>query len=469
MRAGKVLLLVVVLTVGAGLQTAVAVRDHISLGARGCHVFGRRFEGPSFAFESRAALDLPTAASLRVENAFGRVKVRAGVPGKAEVVLGKVVFLAQRERALELADKLQLLAQVEGNELRVRTNRQDFEHGPFQNVGIETNLEIVVPPGTAVHVSNEHGAVEVADAARLDLTSSFDDVRVERVVGDALVKVQHGNVELIAVGGALSVEARHGGVQVREAVGALKLDLEHGDADVQGSAGVEARLRHGNLKAEHVAGGLNVRGEHAGVEAQGVAGAVDVETAYRDVSLREVTGDVRVVSQHGELLAHGVQGSVHAELQFGSAKLERVRGLADVQVEHGGVIARSLASGARVRASGEGVEIEDFSGPLQVSARRADVELTPAGALVDALEVDVEHGGVTLIVPSGSRGQFDAQAERGEISVRDVPQLHVTTENPERATGQLGEGGPVVRLRTRHGDIALEGRAVLASEDGTPE
>ncbi len=469
MRAGKVLLLVVVLTVGAGLQTAVAVRDHVALGAAGCRVFGGRFEGPSFAFESRTTLDLPSPATLRVENAFGRVKVRAGVPGKAEITLGKVVFMAQRERALELADKLQLLAQLEGNELRVRTNRQDFEHGPFQNVGIETNLELIVPPGTAVNVSNEHGAVEVADAASLDLISSFDDVSVARVAGDARVKVQHGNVEMIAVGGALSIEARHGGVQVREAVGALKLDLEHGDADVQGSAGLEARLRHGDLKAEHVAGGLTLRGEHAGLEAQGITGGVDVETAYRDVSLRDVTGDVRVVSQHGELVAHGVQGSLHVELQFGSAKLERVRGLADVQVDHGGVTARSLAGGARVRASGEGVEIEDFSGPLQVTAQRADVELTPASALADALDVDVEHGGVTLIVPSGSRGQFDAQAERGEISVRDVPQLHVTTDNPQRATGQLGEGGPVMRLRTRHGDIALEGRAVLAREEGTRE
>ncbi len=464
MRAGKVLLLVAVVCVGAGLQTALAVRDHISIGAAGCRVLGGRFEGPSFSFESRQGVDLPAGASLRVDNAFGAVKVRAGLAGKAEITLRKVVFLAQETRAKELADKLQLTAVVEGNELRVRTNRQEFEHGPFEDVGLETDLEITVPSGTAVTVSNEHGTVEVADAASLKVDSSFDTVTAERVAGDAQIKVRHGNVDLKVVGGAVTIEARHGDVAVHDAGGRLSLDVEHGDSDVQGSGALEARLRHGNLKAERVAGALSARGEHAGVEARRVTGAVDVETSYRDVTLRDVTGDVRVVSQHGEVDAQNVGGALRVEAQFGSVKLERVTGLADVQVEHGGLTATALDGGARVHASGEGVEIDGFRGALEIKAQRADVSLTPAGALADPLSVEVEYGGVTLIVPAGSRGQLDAQAERGEISVQDIPGLSLSSKAPERATGQLGEGGPAITLRAHHGGIQLEGRPLQARD-----
>jgi DUF4097 and DUF4098 domain-containing protein YvlB len=468
MRAGKVLLLVAVLCVGSGLQTALALRDRVSLGAAGCRVLGGRFEGPSHAFESQTAVDLPAGARLRVDNAFGAVKVRVGDAGRARVSLRTVVYLFQQEKAKELADKVQLAATLAGDELHVRTNREEFEHGQYANVGLETHLDLVVPPGTPVTVANSHGAVELTDVASADVDASFDSVRVERVSGAAHIKVRHADAYVAAVGGALSLEGRHGDAEVRDAGAPLTIDVEHGDVTLLRTGAVEAKLRHGDLKAEQVQGTLTVRAEHASVEGDDVRGAADVETAFRDVGLRRIAGDVRVIARHGDIELEDVSGRALAQLKFGGVKLLRVKGAADVEVEHGGLSAEALESGARVRASGDGVTLDGFRGAVEVRAQRGDVSLTPTGAIVDNVFAEVENGGVTLVVPGGSRGQVDAQAQRGEIALIELPGVSMSSGDPERASGVLGGGGPALTLRTRHGDIRLEGRAAQALQVEPP-
>jgi DUF4097 and DUF4098 domain-containing protein YvlB len=458
MKAGKVLLLLAVVTVGAGLQTAVAVRDHLSIGAAGCRVMGGRFEGPSFSFESTASVALPPGASLRLDNAFGAVNVRTGQAGQAHVRLRKVVFLRDEARARELADQVRLSADLEGSELRVRTNRDDFAHGRFEEVGLETHFDVELPPGTPVVLANEHGAVDARDVAAARIEASFDPVRLERVAGDAQVKARHADVVVSGVSGALTLEARHGDVEVRDAAGRVSLDVEHGDVALLGAGATELQLRHGDLKAERVGGALRVRGEHAGVQAAEIDGAVDVETGFRDVTLRGVRGDVRVASQHATVSAEDVSGTLHAEAAFDDVKLTRVKGRVEVQVEHGGVRAEALEGGAGVRASGDAVTLDGFRGPLQIDVRRGDVTLTPAGALADDVAATVTNGALTLVVPAGSRGRFDGRAERGEVTLADVPGLSLVAGDDERVEGVLGGGGPTVTLRTRHGDLRLEGR-----------
>lgn len=464
MRAGKVVLLVAVVAVGAGLQTAVAVRDELSLGAAGCRVMGGRFRGPSFSFESSAAVELPPGATLRLDNAFGAVKVRAGQAGRAQVSLRKVVFLPDEARARAFADQVRLSAVLEGSELRVRTNRDEFAHGPFEDVGLETHFEVELPPGTPVALASEHGAVDARDVAAADVEASFDDVRLERVAGDAQVKARHGGVVVAGVGGALTLESRHGDVEVRDVAGRVDLDLEHGDVTLLGAGATEVQLRFGDLKAERLRGALRVRGEHAGVQAAEVDGALDLETGYRDVALRGVRGDVRVVSQHAAVRVEDVSGTLHVEAAFDDVTLARIAGRAEVQVEHGGVHAEALAGGASVRASGDGVTLDGFRGALQVDVQRGDVTLTPAGALADDVVATVANGALTLFLPAGSRGRFDAQAEHGEITLADVPGLRLSGDGSERAEGVLGGGGPAVTLRTRHGDLRLEGRAAPGTQ-----
>src|SRR5260370_27905795 len=205
--ARKIGLLFLILGLGAGLETAWSIRNRIDLGPEGCRVLGGRFYGPSWTFEEEVRQAVPAGARVEVQNAFGSVRVSAGSPGEVKVSLRKLVFLPAEERAREFAGRVVARALVEGDVVRVSTNRDEVGRG--DRVGLETHLDLRVPPGSAVVVRNEHGQVKVEDVARADITASYDGVEVSRVAGGLDLKSRHGSVGVSGVGGDLTLDARY--------------------------------------------------------------------------------------------------------------------------------------------------------------------------------------------------------------------------------------------------------------------
>src|SRR5712691_9958055 len=185
MKGAKIGLLLVILAFGSTVETAWRVRNRLGMGAWGWHVLGGRFYGPSFTFNAGQAETVAAETPVEVENAFGGVKVVQGGAGEVRIALRKVVFLGTEDKARAFADRIQLQARREGGTLRIGTNRAELEHvaGLEPETGFETHFDLVVPPGTAVKVTNAHGPVDVSDVARAEVSSSFDTVRVARVAG----------------------------------------------------------------------------------------------------------------------------------------------------------------------------------------------------------------------------------------------------------------------------------------------
>lgn len=466
MKAGKVVLLLGVLAVGASLEIAVAVRDRLPLGALGWRILGGRAYGPSFSVEEQREVELPAGAGLRVENAFGAVQVRGGDGKVIKVRLRKVVYAEDEARARAFAARVLLTDVHQGNLLRISTNRSALDPGEVERHGLETHLELELPAGVRLEVQNEHGSIDASDVASARLVTSFESLHVSRVHGDVQVEARHGDVEARAIEGALELSLRHGDAQVQQVRGRAKIDLEHGDLSVEDTGELELEYKRGDATVRGLHGRLLLRGEHASLDASDVEGVVDVETAFRGVKLRNVHGDVRVVNHHGSVDAQDVTGAVHAEAAYDDVKLARISGAVDVAVEHGDLDAEGLAAGAKVSAVGDNVTLDGFKGPVEVQARRGDVSLTPDGPLLAALSVRTENGGIVLVVPNGSRGELDAETQHGDIEVQDLPGVTADAEsagNHGHARGRLGDGGGALTLRTRRGDIRIEGRTPAES------
>src|SRR5260370_502152 len=122
--------------------------------------------------------------------------------------------------------------------LLILTNGTDLERasGAEYEVGFETHFDVVVPPGTAVKVHNEHGAVDVTDVARAEVSGSFDTIRVERVGGPAEIEARHGDVQARGIKGDLKVTNRHGDVTVEDIDGHATLDVRHGEGSAKRAA-----------------------------------------------------------------------------------------------------------------------------------------------------------------------------------------------------------------------------------------
>jgi DUF4097 and DUF4098 domain-containing protein YvlB len=454
MKARKLGLLILILGFGGVVETAWQARAHVSLGPEGCRVLTGRFQGPSFTFEAQDRRDgLAAETSLEVENAFGDVSVTRGEPGVLRLTLRKVVYQPDEARARAFADSLRASVSVDGARVRVATNRREMEQRS-DDVGFETHLSLVVPPGTAVKVQSEHGRVDVEDARSADVSASYESVRVERVAGAASINSRHGSVTARGIQGTLDLQSRYGDVEIEDVTGKSTLGVEHGDLRARRTGTLLLKLQQGNLEADDVGGDLEVDGSRAGVTARGVRGAARVETSQRDVRLERVAGATKVRSDHGALSASELGGTLVARVRFADVRADGVSGFVDLELEHGGFQGKSLRQGARVKGSGDDVVIEGFRGALEINVERGGIRLVPEGALSDAVTATASNGGVSLELPAGSRCDIEASSERGEVSV-DVPELRASDSGATRFKGQVGGGGAAVKLLARHGDVSV--------------
>jgi DUF4097 and DUF4098 domain-containing protein YvlB len=463
MRASKLGLLILILAFGGAVETAWSVRQHLDLGPAGCRVLGGRFYGTSFSFDEHQRREIPPGTRVEIVNSFGAVETSLGEPGNAEIALQKVVFLDTQERAREFADELRLTIESDGSVLRVSTTRDEVR-GRGRGVGFETHLRLKLPPGTALTVRNEHGRVEIADSAGVDVENSYESLVVRRVGGDATLKSRHGDVTVESVDGALSLNARHGNVEARDVKGSATLEIEHGNVALSRFAAVTGSQRYGELKVDEVAGDLQVHGEHLSVHASRVGGRVQIETSYRDVSVADAGGEVSVTNEHGEVGVSDARGAVYVRTSYEGVTLAGIAGPADVTVEHGGLFAEKLGAGIRARVVGDDVTLDGFKGAVDVEASRAGVSLVPDGPLSDAVRVTVRNGDIHFEVPFDSRFDLEALVKRGEIELSELPGFTVTESSSGRVAGRMGEGGREVRLETEQGDVSLEPRALVAAK-----
>jgi hypothetical protein len=462
-KASKVGLLILVLGFGGVVETAWSVRQNIGFGPQGCRVLAGRFYGSSFTFDAEQTQAVPAGTAIEVVNAFGGVTVRAGDPGQVKIALRKVVFRPTEEQARAFAAEVHVNAALDGNVLRVGTNRDELENrGVGREVGFETHFLLTVPPATTVVVRNEHGRVELADAASADVTNSFDAVRVERVAGAARLQSRHGNVLADGVGGDLSLVSRHGRVELQDVRGLATVDSEHGDVSASRTGALTVRASFGEVGVEGVRGDLEVHAQHGRINARDVSGAATLGASFGDVQVEKVGAELRAEVAHGRVEAKDIVGGVVAETSFGDVVLARVGGPVQVKVAHGGVKARALEKGAQISASGQDVVIDGFRGEVRVDVERGGVTLMPAGALTDRVWASASHGAVRLEVSPGSRFVLDAAAQPGEVQV-DVPGLVLTSTTAGLTKGEMGGGGVSVHLQARHGDVRVQAATTTAA------
>jgi DUF4097 and DUF4098 domain-containing protein YvlB len=460
-KAGKLLLLVVILALGGSLQLAWSVNSRFDIGPAGCRVLRGKFYGPSFAFESEAREPVPAGTPVAVDNSFGKVRVSAGAGGEVHAKLRTVVYAPTEKQAREFAAQVRLEAALDGSSFKVSTNRNGIE---TPNIGFETNFEIEVPADTPLSVANEHGAVDVSGVASAKVESSYDELHVGSIAGNVDLKSRHADVEAADIKGTLVLSSRYGEVDVKQVAGHVSIDSAHGDVAVNGAAGLRIEAHYGDLTIGKIQGDLEVTNEHGGVQAAEVKGGATITTSYEGIGVSKLGGEARLKTEHGEIRATDVVGALSADASYEGVSLERIGGPVRVKVDHGGVMAQGLEKGGWIQASGEDVSVEGYQGALEIEAKRASVHVAPGKPLVDALSVSAANGGIHLEVPGGSKFDIAATAQSGEISV-DLAGLVLSETSPTNLVGKMGGGGRLVKLQTDHGDVSLSALSEVAAKD----
>lgn len=151
--------------------------------------------------------------------------------------------------------------------------------------------------------------------------------------------------------------------------------------------------------------------------------------------------EVNIQTRNGTLTVTGVTGSVEAETTNGSVRLSDITGPAQARSTNGTIELDNIAGG---------IEARTVNG-------RIDAKLATAPGPKDEIVCRTTNGRIRLVMPAGANFDLLMRSSSGSLST-DFELASVVEDTKKRLEGTVGEGGPLVSLRTVNGRVALEAR-----------
>jgi len=148
-----------------------------------------------------------------------------------------------------------------------------------------------------------------------------------------------------------------------------------------------------------------------------------------ETSLEVINGRIQISGNLGRIKATTVNGTIKAEGMGGPANLEAVNGEIEAVITSGPI------------------KIETVNGPVSCYLRD----------LKDNLSLETVNGPIKIKIASETdlNGYLEAISTNGAINI-DLPLIFKNlTQSRGRFEGQIGKGGPLIRLRTVNGSISL--------------
>jgi hypothetical protein len=422
------------------------------------------FRGQSTEFTESETVDVQGVTRIEITNTYGDVNVtRASTEnGRIAVNLRKRVYARKRSTVEEDAAQVKLVLTRDGATLRISTTRED--KSPYR---MRTSFDVEVPTPLDVTVANRRGKVIVEGVGAVDLTGESDEMRVTNVTGDCVASNKHGDLIVVSSTMGCRLRVEHGDAHIEHILAPSRIDVAHGNLHALDLAGLTVTLKSTDMQARKINGPLSCEGEHADLQIDDVKGDVTL-TNRGNIDLQNVFGRVSIENLRGHVRVMKAAANVVVKNSFDEVAINEVAGLLEVTNERGGILARGFRNGARLQTDSEDVEVSDFSGPLNVVTRRSDVRLKPERKVTAPIDIEVDVGDIRLGLPEAVDATLDASVERGDVK-GDVGALRSSDNDKRSLRATMGNGGPLLKLRSRLGDIrVLEENEVEISEPRYP-
>lgn len=325
------------------------------------------------------------------------------------------------------------------------------------------NARVTVADGDQVKVSGRQTvrALEAADAERAHKQSALEiSAQGEQVV----VRTNQDRVT-----GEQRITADLEVTVPRQA--SLEIRARSGEFDIDGLGGsLEIASDRGRVRLRKIAGQvrLNVR-RSEGISAQEIQGGVEV-TADRgsDVELQEIAGPVTVSgSFHGSLQFRKLAQALRFQSERTELRVEQVPGQLFTDLRE--LSGRNLVGPIHLDTRSRDVQLEEFSGALQLTLERGDITLRPAQAEPARLEARTRYGRIDLALPAAARFQLRATTDQGEV-YNDYGSALLKGESGGRGATLRSSStqGPEIVLSTQRGSITVR-QDTGAALEGKPK
>ena len=293
-----------------------------------------------------------------------------------------------------------------------------------------------VTPGTRLELRHGDGRVEITpwdqDAIAVDVryrvefrrigVGSDPDLEVEFDQRDRLVRVIGHERSSGGIGFFSTHEIEY--VYRVRAPRYVELELtgEDGDIEIEGwRASIEVSLDDGDVRLSDVRGG-----------------EIRIDAEDGDVELRDIEADIDIDIDDGDVEIEGCRSRrLRIDSEDGRVDIDRCSGNISISADDGDIRLTRLSAASVDLSSSDGsieLDITSATGPLDVDVRTDD-------------------GDVEISLGRGVSTRFDLESDEGRVTV-DAPATGLTQER-QRASGTLGDGGGKVRASSGGGRILL--------------
>ena len=175
------------------------------------------------------------------------------------------------------------------------------------------------------------------------------------------------------------------------------------------------------------------------------------------------SGNVEIRSEGGSVFAQSVRGDFIARTGTGSITVSEVTGRSELRSDSGLLLAGKLHGAADLRTSTGSVEVQHAYDDLKIRGDQAEIVLGLSAPLPKSMDLRTSAGAITVNVDENLPLSIDASTGLlGKVKVRGLePVVKKGEVNASSLLADLNGGGPVARVRTSGGSIAVVGRAPL--------
>ena len=176
---------------------------------------------------------------------------------------------------------------------------------------------------------------------------------------------------------------------------------------------------------------------------------------HANLELRVPRGcNLDVAVSNGKIVITGLAGRVRARSSNGSVTIDDVNGDIEVATTNAKVCCADTTGKLMARSSNGKIELDDHRGSVDASTSNGLIRVSMEEIGKGGVQLATSNGRILLELPEDANAEVDIRVDNGVIR-NDRTLCKATRATNGQVRGQLGTGGPLIKLRTSNGSISL--------------
>ncbi|MCU1252480.1 MAG: hypothetical protein JWQ49_5509 [Edaphobacter sp.] len=242
------------------------------------------------------------------------------------------------------------------------------------------------------------------------------------------------------------------------------VNANHGDVKITAlKAPVNITANHGDVELSAITGDITTRINNSGsnLAAHSVTGALTVEGRSHDSTISDLNGPL---TMRGEFFGDAHFERIRGPVKFHTSRTDFQLGRLDGQIDissNAGLSTSEAVGPLTLTTHSRNITLDRIAGDVSVTNRNGSVDVTSAPPLSN-VTVENRNGSVSVTVPEQANFAYQFDATNGDIE-SDFSDIKIPDGGLQKKTvsGTTGKGGPLLRISTSQGDIAVKKGSIM--------